>query len=123
MVFRSSRLYSSTFTREPRLPRSNLVVPTARNIIRFQPGTHDVVLKGISFCGSIGTGIALLQSSRCKLIGLTVSAVGGPSGAGIIVDGGETNSVIGCDVSFTGANGVSLSGGDWEKLESGRPCG
>ena len=97
---------------------SNLVVPTARNIIRFQPGTHDVVLKGISFCGSIGTGIALLQSSRCKLIGLTVSAVGGPSGAGIIVDGGETNSVIGCDVSFTGANGVSLSGGDWKSLKA-----
>jgi hypothetical protein len=108
---------SSTLYFKPPAPIESepVFAPTTRDILRFE-GTEYLTLRGLTFeCAEEGA-IVFSKTNHCRVIGCTVRNVGDFSGTGISVNGGADNGIVGCDVSFTGSNGVALSGGDRQTL-------
>jgi len=86
-------------------------IPTTRDILRFD-ATEYLTLRGLTFECAEGSAIVFVNSHHNRVIGCTVRNVGDFSGTGIAINGGTNNGIVGCDISFTGSNGVALSGGD-----------
>ncbi|MEO6738984.1 MAG: right-handed parallel beta-helix repeat-containing protein, partial [Chthoniobacteraceae bacterium] len=88
-----------------------ITVPTTRDILTFE-GTDYLTVRGLTFECAEGSAIVFAKGSHNRVVGCTVRNVGDFSGTGIAVNGGTDNGIVGCDISFTGSNGVALSGGD-----------
>jgi hypothetical protein len=85
--------------------------PTTRDIVTLE-GAEYLTLRGLTLECAEGSAIVLSKANHCRVVGCTVRNVGDFGGTGINVKEGTDNGVLGCDISFTGSNGVSLSGGD-----------
>ncbi|MEP6671032.1 MAG: right-handed parallel beta-helix repeat-containing protein [Chthoniobacter sp.] len=85
--------------------------PTTRDIIAIENANY-VTLRGFTLECADGSAVVLTKANHCRVVGCTVRNVGDFSGTGISVREGTDNGVVGCDISQTGSNGVSLSGGD-----------
>jgi hypothetical protein len=104
------RQTSTVFFRPPAAIESATVyVPTTRDILHFD-GTEYLMLRGLTFECAEGSAIVFNKTHHNRAIGCTVRNVGDFSGTGIGVNGGTNNGIVGCDISFTGSNGVALSG-------------
>ncbi len=90
---------------------AQVYAPATRDILTFE-GTDYLTVRGLTFECAEGSAIVMRKSSHNRVIGCTVRNVGDARGTGIGISDGEDNGVIGCDISFTGSNGVSLVGGD-----------
>jgi hypothetical protein len=91
--------------------------PTTRDIISIQ-GADSFTFRGFTLECAEGSAVMLTKANHCRVIGCTVRNVGDFTGTGIVVHDGTGNGIIGCDISETGSNGVSLSGGDRPTLIS-----
>ena len=91
--------------------------PTTRDIVTIENANY-VTLRGFTFECADGGAVVLSNSHHCRVLGCTVRNVGDFGGTGISVRDGTDNGVVGCDISETGSNGVSLSGGDRPTLTS-----
>ena len=80
------------------------------------PGTEHVTLRGLTFECSEGSAVAMNDTKNCLVAGCTIRNVGYWTGAGVSINGGFKNGVAGCDIFETGNNGISLSGGNRQKL-------
>jgi len=89
--------------------------PTTRDILRFD-GTEYLTLRGLTFECAEGSAIVFTKASHNRVIGCTVRNIGDVGGTGISVQGGRNVGIVGCDVSFTGRDGISLNGGDRKSL-------
>ena len=85
--------------------------PTTSDILRFD-GTEYITVRGLTFECAEGSAIAFSKANHNRVIACTVRNVGHLGGTGISVKDGEDNGIVGCDVSFTGSNGIALGGGD-----------
>jgi parallel beta-helix repeat protein len=94
-------------------------VPTLGTILSIGPDTEHVTIRGLTFECCEGTAVAVTGARHCRIAGCTVRNVGSYSGSGIGVSGNDNN-VTGCDVSHTGSNGISISGGDRKTLAPAR---
>ena len=95
-------------------------VPTLTTIMSLGPDTEYVTIRGLTFECCEGTAVAVRKSSHCRIAGCTVRNVGNYSGSGVSIDGGSDTAVVGCDISETGSNGISISGGDRTTLTPAR---
>ena len=110
------RQSSTVYFKPPQsLESAKVYAPTTRDILRFE-GVEHVTLRGLTLECAEGSAIVLSKANQCRVVACTVRNVGDFSGTGISVENGQNNGIIGCDVSFTGRNGISLSGGDRKTL-------
>ena len=98
----------------------SVTVPTLATILSIGPDTEHVTIRGLTFECCEGTAVAVRKSRHCRVAGCTVRNVGNYSGSGVSIDGGSDNLVTGCDISETGSNGISISGGDRTTLTPAR---
>lgn len=109
------RQSSTVYFKPPQpLESAKVYAPTTRDILRLE-GTQYVTLRGLTFECAEGSAIVLSNANQCRVIACTVRNVGDVSGTGISVNG-TNNGIVGCDVSYTGRDGISLSGGDRKTL-------
>ena len=97
-------------------------VPTLATIMSLGPDTEHVTIRGLTFECCEGTAVAVRQSRHCRVAGCTIRNVGNYSGSGVSIEGGSDNAVVGCDISETGSNGISITGGDRTTLTPARNC-
>ena len=97
---------------EPRTLNPSVFVPTTRTILQILPNTSDLTIRGLTFECSEGTALTLQRTKTCTIAACTIRNVGDYHGSGVSVSDGTGNRVVGCDISFTGSHGISLSGGD-----------
>lgn len=90
---------------------SEVRIPVIGNFIKLNAGTKHVTIRGLSFTGANGNGVSLSETDHCTVAGCTISHVGNWSGSGITVSG-TNNLVTGNEVSYVGATGISVAGGD-----------
>jgi len=95
-------------------------VPTLATILSLGPDTEHVTIRGLTFECCEGTAVAVRQSRHCRVAGCIIRNVGSYSGSGVSIEGGSDNAVVGCDISETGSNGISISGGDRTTLTPAR---
>jgi parallel beta-helix repeat protein len=93
------------------LAGESVMAPVVQTILHLE-GTRYVLVQGLGFEMSEGTGVQLINTENCVLAGCTVRNVGEYHGSGVVVNGGRNSGVDGCDISETGSHGLSLSGGD-----------
>jgi hypothetical protein len=97
----------------------SVFISTVRTLMVFQPGASNIKVRGITFECSEGTAINIKEAKNCEIRACIVRNVGDYSGQGIVVDGGANNGIIGCNISYIGSAGISLSGGDVKTLSPG----
>jgi parallel beta-helix repeat protein len=95
-------------------------VPTLGTIMSLGPDTEHVTIRGLTFECCEGTAVAAKNARHCRVAGCTIRNVGNYSGSGVSIEGGSDNAVMGCDISETGSNGISISGGDRTTLTPAR---
>ncbi len=86
--------------------------PLLQDIVVMEPGTAYVTLRGLHFECAANAAVVLNKTEGCRVAGCTIRNVSGYRGAGVAVNGGRNNGVIGCDISDVGCHGISLGGGD-----------
>ncbi len=92
-------------------------IPKLESFVKMAAATKHITIRGLNFTGCTETAISLSGTENCTVAGCVITEVGGWSGSGISMHG-KNNLATGNDVSFTGATGISLGGGDRVKLES-----
>ena len=94
--------------------------PTTRTILELGAGVAHVTFQGFVFECSEGSAIVLKNTTNCLIAGNIIRNVGDYSGAGVTVNGGRDNGVVGNDIYETGSHGVTLGGGDRKTLAPAR---
>ena len=80
-------------------------------------GARYVTVGGFAFEGCTGTAVEIRNSQGCRVERSVITNCGG---WGAAVSGGSECAVVGCDISYTGHGGISLSGGDRKTLTAAR---
>ena len=90
-------------------PRSGgrAVLSIGEGLIRAENLSY-VTFRGFTLEACRGTAVAISGGTNCRLAACTIRNTGQQ---GVQVHDGKGHEVFGCDVSFTGAGGISMSGG------------
>ncbi|MGL4593853.1 MAG: right-handed parallel beta-helix repeat-containing protein [Thermoguttaceae bacterium] len=97
----------------------SIFVPTNRFILRVEKGAKYIHFDRLTFECSEGTAVEFLNTDFCRMDGCTVRNVGDYRGSGINISGGKNNTIYGCNISETGASGISMHSGDVITLTPG----
>jgi parallel beta-helix repeat protein len=98
------------------LADQSVSVPVIKTILELGPGTAHVTFRGFTFECCEETAIKLNQTTDCLIAGNIIRNVGGYNGAGISVNGGLRNGVVGNDIYGIGRSGITIDGGDRQTL-------
>jgi hypothetical protein len=79
-------------------------------------GAKNITLRGLTLTGTHGSAITFERAEDCLVEKCVITKVGAFHGSGVGVSDGKNVRVSRCEISFTGSNGVSLSGGDRKTL-------
>ncbi len=85
---------------------------TLDSFIKLNPDAKNISIERLSFTGCNATAVTMTKTANCRVAGCTFVNIGDFSGSAIGISGGSDNAAIGNDISYTGSNGISLSGGD-----------
>lgn len=76
----------------------------------------NITIRGLALTGCHGTAITFERAEDCLVEKCVIMKVGAFHGSGVSVSEGRNVRVSRCEISFTGSNGISLSGGDRKAL-------
>ncbi len=79
-------------------------------------GAKHITIRGLTLTGTHGSAIVFERAEDCLVEKCVITQVGAFHGSGVGVSDGKNVRVSHCEISFTGSNGVSLSGGDRKTL-------
>jgi hypothetical protein len=79
-------------------------------------GAKNIIIRDLTLTACHGSAITFERAEDCLVEKCVISKVGAFHGSGIGVSEGKNVRVSHCEISFTGSNGVSLSGGDRKTL-------
>ncbi len=79
-------------------------------------GAKHITIRGLTLTGTHGSAIVFERAEDCLVEKCVITKVGAFHGSGVGVSDGKNVRVSRCEISFTGSNGVSLSGGDRKTL-------
>ena len=85
---------------------------TLDSFIKLAPEASNIRLQHLAFTVCNGSAVTLSNTKDCEVAGCTFERVGDFHGSAIGIAGGTGNAAISNDISYTGSNGISLSGGD-----------
>jgi parallel beta-helix repeat protein len=108
---------SNTQTTKLGDPGHEVYVPTLRTLVSVDRAKY-ITFRGLTLECADECAVNLVGDSHCHVVGCTIRNVSDYNGSGVSVNGGDHNSVVGCDISFVGRNGISLSGGNRQTLTS-----
>ncbi|MDP1587980.1 MAG: right-handed parallel beta-helix repeat-containing protein [Prosthecobacter sp.] len=91
-------------------------LPTLDGFFKVKTGAKKITIRGLTLTGSHGSAITFERAEDCLVEKCVITKVGAFHGSGVGVSDGKNVRVSRCEISFTGSNGVSLSGGDRKTL-------
>ena len=94
---------------------SDIRIPLADAFFKIKGAKH-ITLRGLTLTGTHGSAIVFERAEDCLVENCVITQVGAFHGSGVGVSDGKNVRVSRCEISFTGSNGVSLSGGDRKTL-------
>ncbi|MFO0908004.1 MAG: right-handed parallel beta-helix repeat-containing protein [Isosphaeraceae bacterium] len=89
-----------------------VVAPRLQTLVRFEPGTEYVTLRGFTLECAQGEAVVVRDSRHCTIAANTIRNVGDYHHTAVVVMGGRDNLVTGNDIHDVGSNGITLIGGD-----------
>lgn len=92
--------------------------PVVDTVVAFV-GCSYVTLRGFVIECCERSAVVIKDCEAVMVAGCTIRNVGGADGAGVVVEGGRNNAIVGNDIHDTGASGVRLGGGDLLTLTPG----
>ncbi|MCB1279306.1 right-handed parallel beta-helix repeat-containing protein [Prosthecobacter sp.] len=91
-------------------------LPVLESFFKVKPGAKDIVIRGLTLTGCSGSAITFERAEDCLVEKCVITKVGDFHGSGIGVSDGKNVRISRCEISFTGSNGISMSGGDRKTL-------
>ncbi|MES2594864.1 MAG: right-handed parallel beta-helix repeat-containing protein [Verrucomicrobiota bacterium] len=91
-------------------------LPVLESFFKLKPGAKKITIRGLTLTGCHGTAITLDGAEDCLVERCVLTRVGDFHGSGISVSTGRNVRISHNEVSFTGSNGIGLSGGDRKTL-------
>ena len=79
-------------------------------------GAKHITIRDLTLTGCHGSAITFERAEDCLVEKCVITKVGAFNGSGVSVSDGSNVRVSRCEISYTGSNGVSLSGGDRKTL-------
>jgi len=79
-------------------------------------GAKNIIISDLTLTACHGSAITFERAEDCLVEKCVITKVGAFHGSGVGVSEGKNVRVSHCEISFTGSNGVSLSGGDRKTL-------
>ncbi|HEY1048866.1 MAG TPA: right-handed parallel beta-helix repeat-containing protein, partial [Prosthecobacter sp.] len=110
---RAGTLY---FWPEKPIAECEVRVPVIDSFFKAKAGVKNVVFRGLTLTGCHGSAITFDGAEDCVVERCTITRVGDFHGSGIGVSTGRNVRISRNEISFTGSNGVSISGGDRKLL-------
>ncbi len=86
--------------------------PAVRTILKLQEGASNISFRGFTFECCEGNAIEMEKTVNCRIAACTIRNVGDFYGSGVVINGGERNGVVGCDIHDIGRDAVSIDGRD-----------
>ena len=97
------------------LAESEVLIPISDAFIKIK-GAKNITIRGLTLTGCHGSAITFERAEDCLVEKCVITKIGALHGSGVGVSDGKNVRVSRCEISFTGSNGVSLSGGDRKTL-------
>ncbi|MCB1211017.1 MAG: right-handed parallel beta-helix repeat-containing protein [Verrucomicrobiales bacterium] len=91
-------------------------LPVAEAFFKIKQGAKNIAIRGLTLTGCHGSAITFERAEDCVVDHCTITQVGAFHGSGIGVSDGKNVRLTHNEISFTGSNGISLSGGDRKTL-------
>ncbi len=91
-------------------------VPTLDSFFKVKTGAKKVTVKGLAFTGCVGTAITFEGAEDCVVTRCVIQNCGGFNGSGVSASAGKNVRILRNEISYTGSNGIGLSGGDRKTL-------
>lgn len=95
---------------------SDVRIPILDSFFKIKAGAKNIVIRDLTLTGCHGTAITFERAEDCLVERCTITKVGAFHGSGISVSEGRNVRLARNEISFTGSNGISLSGGDRKTL-------
>ncbi len=110
---RTSTLY---FWPEKPIAESKVRLPTLDGFFKVKAGAKKIAIRGLTLNGCHGSAITFDGAEDCLVERCLITQVGAFNGSGIGVNGGKKVRLSHNEISYTGSNGIGLSGGDRKTL-------
>lgn len=91
-------------------------LPTLESFFKVKPGAKNIVIRGLTLTGCHASAITFERAEDCLVEKCVITQVGAFSGSGIGVSEGKNVRLSRNEISYTGSNGIGLSGGDRKTL-------
>jgi len=106
---------ASAPTRNRNSELQNIRLPLTDAFFKIK-SAKNITIRGLTLTGTHGSAIVFERAEDCLVEKCVITKVGAFHGSGVGVSDGKNVRVSHCEISFTGSNGVSLSGGDRKTL-------
>lgn len=91
-------------------------LPTLDSFFKVKAGAKNIIIRGLTLTGCHGSAITFERAEDCLVEKCLITQVCAFSGSGIGVSDGKNVRLSHNEISYTGSNGISLSGGDRKTL-------
>ncbi|MBB5031160.1 right-handed parallel beta-helix repeat-containing protein [Prosthecobacter vanneervenii] len=91
-------------------------LPVLESFFKVKAGAKKIAIRGLTLTGCHGSAITFERAEDCVVERCIITQVGAFHGSGVGVSDGRNVRVSHCEISYTGSNGISLSGGDRKTL-------
>ena len=91
-------------------------LPVIDSFFKVKQGAKNIVIQGLTLTGCHGSAITFERAEDCVVDHCNLTQVGAFNGSGIGVSDGKNVRLSHNEISYTGSNGISLSGGDRKTL-------
>jgi len=91
-------------------------LPVLESFFKVKAGAKNIAIRGLTLTGCHGSAITFERAEDCVVERCIITQVGAFHGSGVGVSDGKNVRISRCEISYTGSNGISLSGGDRKTL-------
>ena len=91
-------------------------LPVLESFSKVKAGAKNIAIRGLTLTGCHGSAITFERAEDCLVEKCVITQVGAFNGSGIGVSDGKNVRISHNEISYTGSNGISLSGGDRKTL-------
>lgn len=99
----------------PTATTSDIRLPMLESFFKIK-GAKNIAIRGLTMTGCHGSAITFERAEDCRVEKCVITQVGAFHGSGVGVSDGKNVRISHCEISHTGSNGISLSGGDRKAL-------
>jgi|APTNR8051073442_1049403.scaffolds.fasta_scaffold01589_11 hypothetical protein len=91
-------------------------LPITDSFFKVKAGAKNIAIRGLTLTGCHGSAITFERAEDCVVDHCVITQVGAFHGSGVGISDGKNVRVTHNEISYTGSNGVSMSGGDRKTL-------